>query len=284
MKIHPNRGRLGRLKRGFTLVELVLAMIISGLLVTSIMRLADSTIKSTQQTVQRQNAEITQDAFFTLMRRHFEGLPGNCRIELTYTEQRGQYLSEMIFQNVPTAFNWGGMAVSSEALRIRTVPLQDGEIDIVLDYFDEQILDADGELAELGIEPIASITLLQGLRLFEWRVLDGRNQDLEWQNDWEVAGRKPTQVELHLAFGQTGDVVRRVFWIPSKVNPVTLMLSLGNNVQGNQGGNGGVSTPNPNIGGAPGGNRPTVSPERPSGSRPPGEGGNRGGDRNGGGR
>jgi prepilin-type N-terminal cleavage/methylation domain-containing protein len=221
MKIHAARS-----PRGFTLLELVLAMIISGLLITSIMNLADATIKTTRLTVDRQNEQITQDAFFTLMRRHFERLPGNARMELTFNEQGEQYLSDMTFQNVPTSFNWGGTSLSSEAMRITTTPLRDGQLDIVLQYFDEAILDSEESLAERGIEPIASITLLNGVRLCEWRVLSGsgKTYPVDWTDpkvglyEWETS-RLPTQVELNIAFGQNGEVIRRVFWIPKRQNP-----------------------------------------------------------------
>ena len=69
-------------RKGFTLVELVLAMLIMGLLMYSIFGLADATVKSTRAMVDHQTEEITRDAFFTMMKRHFEELPGNCRMDL----------------------------------------------------------------------------------------------------------------------------------------------------------------------------------------------------------
>jgi prepilin-type N-terminal cleavage/methylation domain-containing protein len=220
-----------KLSCGFTLVELILAMIISSLLITAIMTQADSTLQSTRLTVERQNEQITRNAFFTLMKDHFEGLPGNCRLELTFSDRGQQYLSDMTFQNVPTAFNWGSVPVAAEAMRMSTIPLRDGGLDIVLEYFDEPILDSDESLAERGIEPLASITLLQDVRLFEWRVYDNRNRDEPWVYEWDIRGRLPTQVELNIAFGIDGEIIRRVFWIPARTNPQQVMRSFQN--QGN---------------------------------------------------
>lgn len=225
MKISSNSHR-----RGFTLIELVLAMIISGLLIGAIMTQADATIRSTRTTIDRQNARIVQGAFFTLMKDHFEGLPGNCRLELTFSDSGQQYLSDMTFQNVPAAFNWGGIAISAEAMRMSTLPLRDGTLDIILEYYDEPILDSDESLAERGIEPIATITLLQNVHLCEWRVLDGRSS--EWDYEWDIRGRLPTQIELNIMFDPNGDIVRRVFWIPTKANPTTEMRRL--QTSGNQ--------------------------------------------------
>ncbi|MEN8693552.1 MAG: type II secretion system protein [Akkermansiaceae bacterium] len=254
-----------RFRRGFTLIEVVLAMVISGFLIAAIMIKSKATVSSTRVMVERQNAQIVQDAFFTLMKDHFEGLPGNCRLELTFSDSGQQYLSDMTFQNVPAAFNWGGVAISAEAMRMSTLPLRDGSLDIILEYYDEPILDSDESLAERGIEPIASITLLQNVHLCEWRVLDGRSS--EWDYEWDIPGRRPTQVELSIMFDPSGDLIRRVFWIPSKANPTTEMRRLQGAAQNQQqrlnqqnpatripqgGGNRGGGTPNT------GGGRPQI--------------------------
>lgn len=211
-------------QRGFTLVEMVLAMVISAFLLGSIMMQADATTKNTRLLVDRQNEGITRNAFFTLMKRHFEELPGNCRVELTFTDRGQQYLSDMTFQNVPVSFNWGGIPMSAEAMRISTIPLRDGGLDIVLEYYDEPILDSDESLAQRGIEPIAVVTLLKDVLLCEWRVLDGRSN--EWDYEWDIRGRMPTQVELNILFELNGDIIRRVFWIPTRANPTTEMRRL----------------------------------------------------------
>ncbi len=225
MKIHTSHFQKGS-RGGFTLLELVLAMIISGILITMIMKQADATIKSTRLTVDTQTEQINRDAFFTLMQRHFQRLPGDARMELTFTDRGDQYLSDMTFQDVPTSFSWGGTPISAEAMRITTVPLRDGQLEVELQYYEEAILDTDDEFAEDGIDPVARITLLTGVRLFEWRVLRGTSKTfpVDWSDEsvglyeWE-ANTLPTQVELNVAFGLNGEVIRRVFWIPKKQNP-----------------------------------------------------------------
>lgn len=227
MRISPVKKTHGKMRDGFTLVELVLAMIISSALIVAIMVQANATVKSTRITVDRQNEQIVRNAYFTLLKDHFEELPGNCRLELTFSDSGQQYLSDMTFQNVPAAFNWGGVAMSAEAMRMTTIPLRDGSLDVVLEYYDEPILDSDESLAERGIEPIAAITLLQNVHLCEWRVLDGRSN--EWDYEWDIRGRLPTQVELNIMFDPNGDLIRRVFWVPSKANPTTEMRRLQTN-------------------------------------------------------
>ncbi len=224
--------------QGFTLIEVVLSLAIAGTMLTAIFKMADATVRTTNSLVEVQSGGVTRDAFFTLMKRHFSSLPGNSRMELTFNEDsRGRYLSDMTFQNVPTAFNWGGQSIATEAMRISTRPDVEGTLDIVLSYYDQAILDSDESVAERGIEPIAEIVLLEGVVFFEWRVADGRNLafPFDWKDeqrtrwDWDVRSRRPGQVELQVKFGDTNEVVRRVFWIPSKQNPLNRMNQLRRN-------------------------------------------------------
>jgi hypothetical protein len=101
---------------------------------------------------------------------------------------------------------------------------------------------------------------------------------MEWQYDWEVAGRLPLQLELVMAIGAKGEEMRHVFWIPAKQNPEAVMRQF----QGGGAGAGG--------GGAGGGDNaeegddstPEVEVERPGGNRgnrSGGGGGGRGGRR-----
>jgi len=229
-------------RRGFTLFEVVIALAISGTMLTTIFFMADSTIKSTNNLVEVQSEDVSRDAFFKLLERHFKELPGNCRMDLVFSQGRGgRYLSDMTFQNAPTSFNWGNKPFSSEAMQISTRPEAEGGLGIVLSYYDQPILDSDESLAERGIDPVAEIFLLTNVRIFEWKVLDGRTS--EWVWDWDQRNRRPAQVELVIQFADSDEVVRRVFWVPNKQNPATVMRSTGsaarNGRNGNSGGSGG---------------------------------------------
>lgn len=273
------RGNFKRRRAGFTLLELVLAIGILGLLMGTIFRLASGTIQATAAVITRQNEEITLDAFFTLMKRHFEGLPGNCVMELTSEEVgTGIYTSEMIFQNTPTAFNWGGVAISAEATVIAVERGEGGLFNIVLHYYDEQILDDEEDAAERDADPVASITLISGLGYVDWQVLDGRT--MEWAYEWDLAGRLPMQIELRMAMGLNGEEIRRVFWIPPKQNPVSRMRQLESSARNSLGDEGSGGEPSlPEIpGGGQGGGRPDGGgPGGGQGGGPQGGGGQRGG-------
>jgi prepilin-type N-terminal cleavage/methylation domain-containing protein len=251
-------------QRGFTLLELVLAMGVLALLVGMIFGSATANIELSNTVVRKQNEESARNAFFTLLANRFGTLPGNTRMELTWEDAGNHYLSKLTLQNVPLAFTWGGTEKVAKAVQVSTVKRRDGYLDIVLRYFEEEILeDSDNAEVDPDLEPFAEVVLLEDVRTFEWRVLDGRT--MEWQNDWELVGRLPLQLELTVAFGAQGKWIRQVFWITPKQDPEVMMRQL---QQG--GGNPGAPVP-----GQPGGNpdgiqltpgvTPPLAPEPPTG-------------------
>lgn len=267
-------------KKGFTLFELVLALGIAGLVLTSIFKIADGAIRSTSTMVEFQDEDIARDAFFSFLREHFDSLPGNAVFNLRNTSDTEPFLSEMTFQNTPVSFNWGGVPIAAEAIRLITVPTITKGVDIVLEYYDEAILDSDEGPAERGIEPIASVVLLNDVRLFEWNVLNGRNYHTTerdaWPYEWDDSRNRPTYVQLKVIFGNDEPPVTRLFWIPRKMNPQSIMDTLRNRAgtARDQGGGNGQNPRNPDseneidevrpggqTSGSGGQNRPT-RPER----------------------
>jgi len=219
------------MSQGFTLFELVIALAISGFVLTSIFRIADGSVRSTTKMVEFQDEDISRDAFFSFMRNHFDSLPGNAVLNLIQTSESEPFLSEMTFQNTPVSFSWGGVSLAAEAIQIVTVPTLSNGVDVVLRYYDVAILDSDEGFAESGVEPIASITLLNDVRLFEWNVIHGTNYSADradWPYVWEETTRRPTYVELKVIFGNDDPEIKRLFWIPNKVNPRTTMNALRN--------------------------------------------------------
>ena len=266
-----SRGR-----RGFTLLELVLAMLVMALLAGMIFGSADANMKLSNTVVRKQNEESEKNAFFELMNRRLGSLPGNTRMELVSTDAGTHYLSDLTLQNVPLAFTWGGTEKVAKAVQLSTVQRRDGFLDIVLRYYEEEILqDSDNQNTGEDAEPFAEVVLLEDVRTFEWRVLDGRTMD--WTYDWDLVGRLPLQMELTIAFGAEGEFIRQIFWITPKQDPEVMMRQL--QQQGGGGGQGGGGQPGggqgEGDGDGPGGGPGGGPGEGPGGDRGPGGGGNR---------
>ncbi|MEP5505326.1 MAG: hypothetical protein ABJZ54_04675, partial [Luteolibacter sp.] len=256
---------------GFTLLELVLALLLIGLLVGMVFGTARSSLILGNNVVQTQNEEMLHQAFFDFLGNRIAALPGNTRMELAVTDAGSHYLTDLTLEQVPLSFTWGGAERTAKAIRLSTIKRRSGYLDIVLSYYENEIIDpsstdssgngfASSALAE---EPFAEIVLLTDVAYFEWRVLDGRT--LEYQYDWDIAGRLPLQMELTCAFGAAGEEIRHIFWVPPRQNPEVFMRQLGQSQQG--GGNGSIDIDlggeNPGGGGRPGG----------GGGRPGGGGG-----------
>lgn len=260
--------------RGFTLLELVLALLLIALLVGMVFGTARSSLILGNNVVQTQNEEMLHQAFFDFLGNRFAALPGNTRMDLAVSDAGSHYLTDLTLEQVPLSFTWGGAERTAKAIRLSTVKRRSGYLDIVLSYYENEIIDP-GSTDESGTgfvstasseEPFAEIVLLTDVAYFEWRVLDGRT--LDYQYDWDIAGRLPLQMELICAFGADGEEIRQVFWIPPRQNPEVFMRQLGQSQQ-TGGGNGNTDFNIEIPGGGGGGNRPGGG-----GGNGPGGGGN----------
>ncbi len=249
MIIYPVKPRT----KGFTLLELVIAMGLLAILVGMVFGTARQSLALGNTIVESQNEEMLHQAFFELLHQRFSAMPGNTRFELKVSDSGSHYLSDLTLQNVPLAFTWGGQARIAKAVQISTVKKRSGYLDVVLRYYENEILEDSASTFKTAAgdnKPFAEIVLLTDVAFFEWRVLDGRS--MEWQYDWDLQGRLPLQIELTLAVGAKGEEMRQIFWVPPKQNPEIRMRQMIQN-PGGAGGAGG--------GGGPGGGGSITIPE-----------------------
>lgn len=252
--------RLRQSRAAFTLLEVVLAMLLLALLMGMVFSTARSSLNLGQRVVETQNEEMARQAFFELLGRRFSSLPGNAVLDLHFSQGAGsQVLSDLTMQNVPFAFSWAGTDKVAKAVRLSTIKRSDGYLDIVLRYYENEILDDgsnESETRKIGDDkPFAEVVMLEQIAFFEWRVLDGRT--MEYQYDWDQRGRLPLQMELKAAFGAHGEEIRHVFWITPKQSPEVAMRQIQSN-QNSGTPNGGPGKPN-----QPGVDLPDVTPPVP---------------------
>ena len=247
---------------GFTLLEVVLAMGLLALLSGMIFYAATANLQLGNTVVERQAEEAEKHAFIELLSQRFAAMPGNTRMELLSKDAGSHYLSDLTLQNVPLTFTWAGAEKVAKAVQLSTDLKRDGYLDIVLRYYEEEIIeDSDNTQTKARVEPFAEVVLLEDVRTFEWRVLDGRT--MEWQYDWDLVGRLPLQMELTIAFGKEGEPMRQIFWITPKQDPEVAMRSLQQQAGAGGGLGGGPIQLNPSD---PRGQR---DPNDPRGNRQP---------------
>ncbi|MGC4016131.1 MAG: prepilin-type N-terminal cleavage/methylation domain-containing protein [Luteolibacter sp.] len=265
---------------GFTMLEMVMALLLMTIVIGMVFRASKASLSLATAVTNSQNEEMLHQAFFDLLSRRFAALPGNTRFDLKYQEGT-QITSDLTLQNVPLGFTWGGEERIAKAVQLSTVRRSDGYLNIVLRYYENEILEGstqtvnESNSSTLDDKPFAEIVLLEDVNYFEWQVMDGRT--MEWQYDWDIQGRMPLLLELKIAFGAQGQEIRHVFWLTPKQNPEVLMRQLGQSQNTSTGGNqgGGGSGGGGPGGGGPGGGGP--------GGGGPGGGGPGGGGPGGGG-
>ncbi len=214
-------------KRGFTLLELVIAVGLMAILVGMVFGTARTSLALGNAIVETQNEEMLHQAFFELLNQRFSALPGNTQFDLKVEGSGTHYISDLTLQNVPLSFTWGGQARIAKAVQLSTVKRRSGFLDIVLKYYENEVLEdsaAEFKTSAGENKPFSEIILLTDVSYFEWRVLDGRS--IEWQYDWDLQGRLPLQVELTIKVGAKGEEIRQVFWVPPKQNPEVLMRQI----------------------------------------------------------
>ncbi len=266
--------KTNRRRRGFTLLEVVIALGLMGLLVGMIFRVARSSMQLSQIVVEEQNATMERNAFFNLLKNQFEQMPGNAVLRLESRDSRNGDVSRTLFtltlQNVPMSFNWGETPMTAEAVELATVEQRDGFdgfVDVVLRFYDEEILRDSNLAGNDDPEPVAEITLLEDLWMCDCVVVDGSGtEDLA---KWDDNGRLPLLVKFYCRFDSESDIVQQTFWIVPKQNPEVVMRQIiQQNPAGPQAapGAGGGNT-NPDGGGTPGtgGTGPTIE-IKPGGS------------------
>lgn len=224
-------------KGGYLLLEVVLAMGLAAVLLGGIFTIATGSLSLADKIVTEGRMQTRREAFLNFLGRSFEQLPGNAIIELETRDTSQRFLPRMTIQNAPTSFSFAGQSISAQAIVLTTVPVPSGGVNVVLEYYEEPLLDDGESQAEGRQEPAGSIILYRDIWRFELRVLDIRTS--EWISDWDIRGRLPLQVEVNAVFDPDGEEVVHHFWIPPKANPASLMQGLGQQ----QGGRGAQSTP-----------------------------------------
>ncbi len=259
MKWHPPKRHQNT--SGFTLLEVVIALGLLSLMIGMIFRMAQTSMLLSKTVVEKQSEVMERNAFFQMLKNHFEQMPGNAEIRLESFEATAhRKLFTMTFQNVPMAFSWGDSPMTAEALELTTIERRNGFIDVVLRFYDQKILDDSQGVADDDVKPFAEIILLQNLWICECEVVDGRS--MEQTIDWETKGRLPLLVKFYCAFDPVSEIIEQTFWIVPKQNPEVYMRQIiQKNPTGHQPGEG---TGEGEGNGTPPVNRPPVIEHQPA--------------------
>lgn len=284
------RGR--RRRSGFTLVEVLIGLALFSMLVGGIFAVQKGALEVSREVVESETKTLRMHSFCELLRRTFEQMPGNAKVNLQYYGGMGSDLVEVAFTDYPLAFSWPGVTAGAKTVIFRTERSVGIGLQAAILYLDEEQAEEWRKNGEFDITKILGrITIMDGIAALNWRFYDetlaSRSQagpsDEAWVNEWpQTNTRRPTQVEMVLQFMDGSDPVTLRFWIPTMVSPQ--QFTAGFSPQ-QPGGPGGPGAGGPGAGG-PGSGRPGRGEGRPGGGegRPGGGGGRPGPGGGGGGR
>jgi len=271
---------------GFTLIEVVLALAITGMLLAGVFAVAQAATSMADEVASSQERAMVGHSFTGLLRRTFEQVPGNANVELKLngTAAGGSVQSDIVFRDYPLAFSWAGVEAGAKTVIFRTQPDTRGSLAARVLYLNEDQAEAYDNNRFQEDDTVVGLTLVDGLRFCQWYFWDERTE--EWVEEWDpqrYANRRPSLVNLYLKFASTDSVGENVtFWIPTMANPTTFANPNANRGgrPGGPGGPGGEGGP----GAGPGGGRPGGPGAGPPGGGRGGRGGPGGGRGMGGGR
>ncbi|MCP5558653.1 MAG: prepilin-type N-terminal cleavage/methylation domain-containing protein [Verrucomicrobiaceae bacterium] len=198
-------------QRGFTLMEMMIALAIMALLFAGVFGAANGTLDLSNDIVSTQGQAVMRQNFLEFLRRSFRNLPPEAEMRLIVQSSGGSYMPTLNFVNAGTSFSPAGPLPPDSSIDVFAEQRPGGLLRISLRLLDPQqtqSLRSGQPVRYANDQPI--FPLVENVRQFEWRVFDG--QSSRWENNWRDA-RRPLLAEMKLKLGD-GEETRAVFWIP----------------------------------------------------------------------
>lgn len=220
----PGRA-LRRSRSAFTLVEVLIGMALIAMLAGGIFAVQRGALEVSRAVVDGETRTLKVHSFCELLRRNFEQLPGNARVNLQFYGGGGSDLTEVAFTDFPLAFTWPGVTAGAKTVIFRTERSVGIGLQAAILYLDEEQAaewQKSGQFDESRI--LGRITIMDEIAFLGWRFFDEANQSNPrtggWEEEWPLTNfRRPTFVEMTLQSMDGSDPVKLVFWIPTMVSP-----------------------------------------------------------------
>ena len=214
---------LRKVNRGFTLLELIVAIGLIGVVLTGVYKVASKSIELSDNVLIRQHENMHMHSFMGLLKRNIEDIPGNAQINMEPAQgQSGIARSEIALVDYPLAFSWAGVSAGSKIVFIVTGPdksLQ-GASQIEIRYLNQEEAEVYEERQSLSDDLGMGIVLMNGLKNVTWNFYDQRNK--EWVDNWSVEeypNQRPSMVYMEISFLDDSEPIQSYYWIPTVEDP-----------------------------------------------------------------
>lgn len=206
-----------RRSRGFTLLEMLIAIMVFVLLITGIFAIANGSLELSSDLTYAQERALMRQNLIEFLRKSFRTLPGDAEIELRVRNAGGTYLPTLAVYSGGSSFSPGPALPMEASMEVYAQERPGGYLRAGLRALDAEQTAAARQNREVKAAPSAELPLLDNVARFEWRFFNGRTN--QWENVWkgQVQGR-PLFAELSLQLDD-GEESRSVFWIPPVRRP-----------------------------------------------------------------
>jgi len=201
--------------RGFTLMEMIIAMGVLALLLAGIFGVAKSTMELSSELASHQEKAMMKQNFIDYLRRSFRGLPGGAEVRLENRSAGGIYLPSLTVVNGGSSFTPGEALAPDIAIELTAEQRPGGYLRVLLRTLDDKqtiALRSGQTVRPSRNQP--SLTLMDNVSKFEWKLYDYYSQ--RWEPLWREP-RRPLLAELTMQLDD-GQALRAVFWIPPVMN------------------------------------------------------------------
>ena len=178
----------------FTLLEVIIVLAITALVLGAVYSLAQGTLTLADDVRRAERRDARMQAFTTFCEHLLAELPSTATLDLTTTEEHGEYLTRLELEHVRSPFD----ETPDCTVALFTQAQPGGGVRLLLSCHSE--------------EQESSVVLFEDLAQCEWRALQPTTQ--QWASFWsaEAGNGKPKLMKLILT--QAGaDTQERVLWV-----------------------------------------------------------------------
>ena len=205
--------------RGFTLLEMLVALSAFVLLMGGIFTIANSTMELGNDLAVAQDRSRIRLNFIEFLRRSFRTLPGEAELRLAVQARGGTYLPNLNVVNGGSSFTPGAALPPDTSVDLFAEERPGGYLRVGI-----RLLDNNQTQSLRSGQPVRyarnqeALPLLDNVSRFEWRFYDGASN--RWENTWKEP-RRPLFAEMTLRLDD-GFETRAVFWIPPIVRQAAI--------------------------------------------------------------
>jgi len=197
---------------GFTLFEVILALMILGLISGAVYSISSAAMEATKATISAQAGCRRLEAFLKVTRDAFLAIPADGQVFLRIGKSnRGAPVPEIVFREATGVFGIPSLGGGDLVLGAR--PRSDGSRAFALLRVPGGL---EGSEAERFLASGPWITILPGIERVVWSFYEAG----EWKEEWPEGSARPKAVRLQFAYGELpGSPIDVQFWVPPLAAP-----------------------------------------------------------------